>query len=58
MTKEIVPASKELQDADTALRRAAINAKKQAEQQGTPYVVAESKMINQMQKRMIVKNKQ
>lgn len=39
MTKLIVPASKELQDADAALRRAAISAKKQAEQQGTPYVV-------------------
>ncbi len=39
MSKEIVPASKELQDADAALRRAAISAKKQAEQQGTPYVV-------------------
>ncbi len=39
MAKEIVPASKELQDADAALRRAALSAKKQAEQQGTPYVV-------------------
>lgn len=39
MFKEIVPASKELQDADVALRRAALSAKKQAEQLGTPYVV-------------------
>lgn len=39
MTKAIVPASKELQEADAALRRAALSAKKQAEQQGTPYVV-------------------
>ncbi|GEM_PF-3456937 len=32
-------ADKELKGADAALRRAAVNAKKLAEQQGTPYVV-------------------
>ena len=32
-------ADNELQGADAALRRAAVNAKKLAEQQGTPYVV-------------------
>jgi hypothetical protein len=42
MLNEKMPASKELQDADTALRRAAVNAKKLAEQQGTPYVVVEN----------------
>ena len=41
MHNEIIPASKELQDADAALRRAAQTAKKLAEQNGTPYVVAE-----------------
>lgn len=39
MSNEIIPASKELQDADTALRRAAQTAKRLAEQNGTPYVV-------------------
>ena len=32
-------ANTELENIDKALRRAAISAKKQAEQQGTPYVV-------------------
>lgn len=39
MQNKIVPSSPELIAADKALRRAAANAKKQAEQQGTPYVV-------------------
>ena len=39
MQNQIVPSSPELIAADRALRRAAANAKKQAEQQGTPYVV-------------------
>lgn len=43
MQNEKTPASKELQDADTALRRAAQTAKKLAEQNGTPYVIAETK---------------
>lgn len=33
--------SKELLGAEVALRRAAVNAKKLAEQQGTPYVIDE-----------------
>ena len=55
MLNEIIPASKELQDADAALRRAAQTAKKLAEQNGTPYVVAESKAQHQQ---AAVKNKQ
>lgn len=52
MQDKKVPASKELQDADTALRRAAQIAKKLAEQNGTPYVVNESKRnIEQQVKR-------
>jgi hypothetical protein len=43
MQNEKVPASKELQDADAALRRASQTAKKLAEQNGTPYVVNQSK---------------
>ena len=39
MENQIVPSSPELIAADKALRRAAANAKKQAELQGTPYVV-------------------
>lgn len=58
MLNEIIPASKELQDADTALRRAAQTAKRLAEQNGTPYVVAESKMTNQLQQQAEVENKQ
>jgi hypothetical protein len=58
MPNKIIPASKELQDADTALRRAAQTAKRLAEQNGTPYVVAESKMINQMREHTIVENEQ
>lgn len=39
MQNQITPSSPELIAADKALRRAAVNAKKQAELQGTPYVV-------------------
>ncbi len=39
MQTQITPSSPELIAADKALRRAAANVKKQAEQQGTPYVV-------------------
>ena len=39
MQNPITPSSPELIAADKALRRAAANAKKQAELQGTPYVV-------------------
>ena len=39
MQNPITPSSPELIAADKALRRAAVNAKKQAELQGTPYVV-------------------
>jgi hypothetical protein len=39
MQNQIVPSSPELIAADKALRRAAANVKKQAEQQGTPYIV-------------------
>ncbi len=56
MHNEKIPASKELQDADAALRRAAQTAKKLAEQNGTPYVVAESNTKNQQQS--AIKNKQ
>lgn len=58
MHNEKIPASKELQDADTALRRAAQTAKKLADQNGTPYVVAESKTVNQLQQHTAVENKQ
>lgn len=39
MQNLITPSSPELIAADKALRRAAANVKKQAEQQGIPYVV-------------------
>ena len=42
MSQEKIPASKELQGADAALRRAANTAKRLAEQNGTPYVVTET----------------
>lgn len=58
MHNQKVPASKELQDADAALRRAAQAAKRLAEQNGTPYVVAESNMENQPKQHTLVKNKQ
>lgn len=57
MQNEKIPASKELQDADTALRRAAQTAKKLAEQNGTPYVVAELNTDTQLQ-HTVVENKQ
>ncbi|NOT64522.1 MAG: hypothetical protein HOP06_00480 [Methylotenera sp.] len=56
MHNEIIPASKELQDADTALRRAAQTAKKLAEQNGTPYVVAESNTKTPLQQHTVVEN--
>ena len=39
MQNQIILSNPELIAADRALRRAAANVKKQAEQQGTPYVV-------------------
>ena len=39
MLNQKTPANKELQDADAALRRAALKAKEEAERLGTPYVV-------------------
>lgn len=39
MQNQITPSTPELVAADKALRRAAANVKKQAELQGTPYVV-------------------
>ena len=39
MLNQKIPANKELQDADAALRRAALKAKEEAERLGTPYVV-------------------
>ena len=39
MNKASKAFQKELQGVEAALRRAAVSAKKQAEQQGTPYVV-------------------
>ncbi len=39
MQNPIIPCSPELIAADNALRRAAANVKKQAEKQGTPYIV-------------------
>jgi hypothetical protein len=58
MLNEKIPASKELQDADAALRRAAQAAKKLAEQNGTPYVVAESKAKSLPQQHVAVENNQ
>lgn len=39
MQSKITPNTPELVAADKALRRAAANVKKQAEKQGTPYIV-------------------
>jgi hypothetical protein len=50
--------NKEFNDIDQALRRAAQTAKKLAEQNGTPYVVVESKAKNQLQQNANVENKQ
>ena len=51
MQNQITPGSPELVAADKALRRAAANVKKQAELQGTPYVVyresSASQLLNQ-----------
>lgn len=58
MSIEIIPASKELQDADVALRRAAQKAKILAEQNGTPYVVAESNAKSLPQQHAAVESKQ
>jgi hypothetical protein len=58
MSNEKIPASKELQDADAALRRAAQTAKKLSDQNGTPYVVVESKTTKQLQEHTAVENKQ
>ncbi|NOT14979.1 MAG: hypothetical protein HOP21_05255 [Methylotenera sp.] len=49
MQNEKVPANKELQAADVALRRAALKAKEEAEKHGTPYVVAEAKSSFELQ---------
>lgn len=57
MHNEKLPASKELQDADAALRRAAHTAKKLAEQNGTPYVVAENKSNYELQHAKSTSNK-
>lgn len=43
MTEKELLAEKEFKDIDQALRRAAQTAKKLAEQNGTPYVVSQSK---------------
>ena len=51
MQNLITPSTPELLAADKALRRAAANVKKQAELQGTPYVVyresSSSQLLNQ-----------
>lgn len=52
------PSDPDLISADTALRRAAQTAKKLAEQNGTPYVVAETKTTNQLQQCAVVNNQQ
>ena len=44
-----IPASKELEGADAALRRAAQTAKRLAELNGTPYVVTETSASKQRQ---------
>ena len=58
MTDTQKVAIKEFNDIDQALRRAALTAKKLAEQNGTPYVVAESKTKNQLHQNANVDNKQ
>ena len=58
MTDTQKVANKEFNDVDQALRRAALTAKKLAEQNGTPYVVAESKTKKQLHKNDNVDNKQ
>ena len=58
MTDTQKVANKEFNDIDQALRRAALTAKKLAEQNGTPYVVAESKTKNQLDHNANIDNKQ
>ena len=41
MLNQKIPANKELQDADKALRRAALKAKQEAERLGTPYIISQ-----------------
>lgn len=53
MHNEKIPASKELQDADAALRRAAQTAKKLAAQNGTPYIVAETDTKSELQQQAV-----
>jgi hypothetical protein len=48
MQNQITPSSPELIAADKALRRAAANVKKQAEKQGTPYVVYRDSSTGQL----------
>jgi hypothetical protein len=48
MQNQITPSSPELIAADKALRRAAANVKKQAEEQGKPYVVYRDSNTNQL----------
>lgn len=48
MTEKELLAEKEFKDIDQALRRAAQTAKKLAERNGTPYVVAEAKENQQL----------
>ena len=58
MTNAQKVTDKEFNDIDQALRRAAQTAKKLAEKNGTPYVVAESKTKNQLNQITNVNNKQ
>lgn len=58
MTDTQKVANKEFNDIDQALRRAALTAKKLAEQNGTPYVVAESKTKNHLYQNANTDNKQ
>lgn len=48
MQNQITPSNPELIAADKALRRAAANVKKQAEKQGTPYVVYRDSSTGQL----------
>ena len=48
MQNQITPSTPELIAADKALRRAAANVKKQAELQGTPYVVYRESSAGQL----------
>jgi hypothetical protein len=46
MVNKKIPANKELQDVDQALRRAALKAKQEAERLGTPYIVSQASEQN------------